>query len=222
MSSVDARPVAGSTQTANGDAADYVFAANATRVASDPADGLMLHWAGSIPEGFLTFSAWRDRTYAEQYVTGPLFRALTDLAAANPAARPDITYSTDDLIGFVSGSDAERAAGRQLGEAGDAVAFVSTTHDGAAADYLKAAETIDLFDHPPAGLVAHAATAADNRLRTFDAWLDAESALKHYSAAAQRLAGAAGDGDGFEVLQIPLHTIVVVPGELSQLRVFRA
>ena len=220
MSMLDARPVAGSTETANGDAADYAFAATATRVATDPAEGLMLHWAGSIPAGFLTFSAWRDRVFAQQYVTGPLFRALTDLADAHPAARPDITYSTDDLIGFVRGAHAEQAADRPLGEAGGAVAFVATTDGSSVDDYLHAAEEIGLFDSPPAGLIAHAATAADGRLRSFDAWLDADSALSHYSAASQTLA-VDGDGSGFEVLQIPLHTIVVVPAELSQLPLFR-
>lgn len=186
--SVHGFPVLGVFNTPGGSLDGYLSAARQTGVATDPPEGLALHWSASVPEGMLAGSLWRSRGEVERFFASALSGAITEVAhqsAASGTSGPDYSYELHPVDGLAVGEISAEFAGRGLGEAAGAV--------------LERGPASELKD-PPDGLIMRALFSTAEGPSAYGFWTSAE---------------VAPCDEGDEVIE--LHTLFTVPEVLDRL-----
>lgn len=216
-------PVIGIIETPERAPNAYEEVASHVRFWENPPDGMVLHFAGSVPSGWLTLSAWREKRCADDFLADRLGASIADRAAI--AAQPDITYVISPMFRLMTGRTAREWIGNEVGRGGDAIGFCFASEMADAMVYRDAVDALAFEDSPPQGLITHVAGPFAEAWRIFDVWESHRAAKRHYEGLAQRFAAAELDPSIIQrqrVTRIDLHTLTVCKGGLDELPRFQA
>jgi hypothetical protein len=198
-------PALGGMLVAGGTIDAYEEGARQSRIADEPAPGMILHWSAQVSEGTVTGTVWRKRALGAQFISAVLADTFTDLSGGDRRTaqpRPDFSYEMLSLVAFSAGSSINLAFDRKIGDADGAVLIQPRTPGRGAGPARDV----------PLGMGAHVVATTDHGLRWLDVWLDPAASHGYYE-------GAGIDPASLET--ITLHTLIVNAEELAALPGFQ-